>query len=271
MKRIILLFLILSASLSGQKIEKIQVGEPEKNPRKAMLMSAVLPGTGQFYSQSVSWGIVYSVLELAGISGTVYYNQAGNAKTDDYTSFADNHWNVIRWLDDYYGEYEKPWANPAAEKTHNVYLYVGTHRYTFTEFIQTFETWKDWQAYRDQIELEKEYHFYENISKYKQFKQGWDDWQEYKDDPDYQVIRRSSPNQEHYADMRKDANDLLKRSTYFTSALMFNHLISAFDAFFRTSRWNKHFAHRVHMNMVPNLSSRNQGLTFHMQIDLEGL
>lgn len=94
-----------------------------------MLMSAVLPGTGQFYSQSVSWGIVYSVLELAGISGTVYYNQAGNAKTDDYTSFADNHWNVIRWLDDYYGEYEKPWANPAAEKTQCLSLCRDTQVY----------------------------------------------------------------------------------------------------------------------------------------------
>ncbi len=271
MKRIIFLLLFLSTLLSGQKIEKIEVGQAEKNSRKAMFMSAVLPGTGQFYTRSVSWGIVYSAPELAGISGAVYYQHSGNLKTDDYKSYADNHWDVIRWLDDYYGEYNEPWTNPAAEITHNVYIYVGTRRYTFTEFIQSFETWEEWQSFRNRIELEKEYHFYENISKYKQFKQGWDDWKDYKDDPYYQAIQRSSPNQELYATLRKDANDLLKRSTYFTSALMFNHLISAFDAYFRTTKWNKQFAHNVHINVVPNLYSQNQGLMIHMQIDLAGL
>ncbi|MDD3807721.1 MAG: DUF5683 domain-containing protein [Candidatus Marinimicrobia bacterium] len=272
MKRIVFLVFLIGTTLSGQKFEKFQVGESvEKNPQKAMLMSAVIPGSGQFYTKSVSWGIFYSALEVAGISGIIYYQQTGNDKVDTYKSFANEHWDVVRWLDDYYREYENPWSNPAAEKTHNVYLYVGNQRYTFAEFIQTYERWEDWQSVREHIDLEKEYHFYENISKYKQFKQGWDDWEEYKNDPAYQVLEKSSPNQERYAAMRKKANDLLKHSTYFSSAIMFNHVISAFDAYFRTTRWNKFLSQNVHLKMIPSMYTQNQGLMIHLHIDLAGL
>ncbi len=255
-------------TLSAQEKEKIQVTTPEKNPRKAMFLSAVLPGSGQFYSKAPGWGMLYSALELAGISGAVYYHQTGNHKTDEYEIFADNHWDVIRWLDDYYGEYQDPYNNPEAAKTHNVYLLVGNRRYTFMEFIQTFRSWEEWQDVRNRISLEKEYHFYENISKYKQFKQGWDDWREYKDDPYYQVIQRSSPNQEKYAVMRKEANDFLKRSTYFTSAVMFNHLISAFDAYLRTTRFNNRLTRQVSVRVVPSLLPGHEYLTLRMQINL---
>jgi hypothetical protein len=268
MKQFILISLFLITSLSGQEIEKIQVASLEKNPRKAMVMSAVLPGTGQFYSKAPAWGIVYSAIELAGISGAIYYHQSGNEKTNQYEDFADTHWDVIRWLDDYYGEYHDPYVNAEAAKTHNVFLLVGNRRYTFTEFIQTFRTWEDWQDVRDRIDLEKEYHFYENISKYKQFKQGWDDWRDYKDDPDYQVIQRSSPNQEKYADMRKYANDLLKRSTYFSSAIMFNHLISAFDAYFRTTKYNNQITRHVKVRVIPSVFPGNESITLTMQINL---
>ena len=268
MKRISFLLVLMLTFLNAQTPIPIPSNPEEKSPRKAMLMSAVLPGTGQFYSKNTSWGIVYSALELAGITGIIYYKQAGENKTDQYERYADNHWNDIRWLDDYYGEYFEPYNNNNAEKTHNVNIYVGYKRYTFMEFIQTFRVWDDWQDIRNHIELEKEYHFYENISKYKQFKQGWDDWQNYRNDPYYQVIERSSPNQEKYANMRKYANDLLKRSGYFSSAIMFNHVISAFDAYIRTTKFNNSLTQNIKFQLVPAVITGNQGLTLHMQIDL---
>jgi len=268
MKKISLLLILTYTLLNAQTPLRIQSSLDEKNPRKALLMSAVLPGTGQFYSKNTSWGIVYSALELAGITGIIYYKQAGDKKVDGYERFADNHWDGLRWLDDYYGEYLEPYNNNNAEKTHNVNIFIGYKRYTFMEFIQTYRTWDDWQDMRDRIELEKEYHFYENISKYKQFKQGWDDWQDYKNDPDYQVIERSSPNQENYANMRKYANDLLKRSGYFSTALMFNHVISAFDAYIRTTKFNNSLTQNIKFQLVPAVITGNQGLTLHMQVAL---
>jgi TM2 domain-containing membrane protein YozV len=268
MKKLCVLLILNLSILLAQTPLKIPSNPEEKNPRKALLMSAVLPGSGQFYTRNTAWGIFYSTLELTGITGIIYYKQAGDKKVGDYERYADNHWDGLRWLDDYYGEYVEPYNNNLAEKTHNVNIFIGYKRYTFTEFIQTFKTWDDWQDARDRITLEKEYHFYENISKYKQFKQGWDDWQDYKNDPKYQVIERSSPNQEHYANMRKSANDLLKRSGYFSTALMFNHVISAFDAYIRTTKFNSTLTHNIKLQLVPAMVTGHQGLTLHMQVDL---
>ena len=92
------------------------------------------------------------------------------------------------------------------------------------------------------LNIEREYHFYENIGKYAQFKAGWDDWLPGGEDPgdpmngDY---GQYSDNQYLYSSMRRDANKYLHMAGYFASAVVFNHVISALDAGLNIKLHNK--------------------------------
>ncbi len=232
--RLSLAILLLTVSLFGngpesfsQKLNPSQ----EKSAQKAMLFSAVLPGAGQWYGGSKIAAAVYATMEIAAISAFITYQNKGDGLVSDYEDFADTHWDVFRWLQGYYAE-------NATEETHNVYILLNGRRYAFKEFTDTFNSLPDPE--NNSYDIVKEYHFYENIGKYKQFKQGWDDYEQYKNDPDYaNTINRSSPNQENYSQMRYDANIYLKRSGYFATAVLFNHVVSALDAGFRIHRKGK--------------------------------
>jgi hypothetical protein len=233
-------------------------GAEGKSPQKAMLYSAVLPGAGQWYAGSPIASAIYTSIEIAAISGYFTYTNKGVNMVSDYEKFADNHWDVFRWLQGYYSE-------NATEETHNVYILLNGKRYAFKEFIESFSSLPDPE--NNAYDIVKEYHFYENIGKYKQFKQGWDDYEAYKNDPDYaNTISRSSPNQENYTQMRYDANIYLKRSGYFASALLFNHVISAMDAGLRIHRKAGQNDISILPGAAPILSSAGAGAILKMEI-----
>ena len=125
----------------------------------------------------------------------------------------------------------------------------------------------EWAALSDyyydgcSIYTEKDYHFYENIGKYKQFQTGWID---YGDSLGYETLYRSSPLQDKYSDMRFDANQLLKGATYAVSAVMFNHVISAIDAMIRTKKYNNRNNLSFKINAVPMIY-KDKGAIVNMQ------
>jgi hypothetical protein len=69
--------------------------------------------------------------------------------------------------------------------------------------------------------------YYENIGKYDQFAGGWEDFAEYNTQPDTIFM---TPLRDDYLTQRYDSNKALKMATSFATIIMFNHLISAFDA-----------------------------------------
>lgn len=233
----------------GQIPKKIQVAKKPKSPKKALMMSAVLPGAGQFYSKSKLSGIVYGALEIAGITSAIWLKKSGENSIDEYKNYADNNWNVLKFMNEYDGD----------PKTHNMVISIDGKKYSVRD---------EWGALYDDfsdsyvsIKAEKDYHFYENIGKYKQFQTGWTD---YGDSTGYETLYRSSPYQVKYSDMRFDANQLLKGSTYVVSAVMFNHIISAIDAAIRTRKYNDRNDLSFKMNAVP-IAYNDKGVILNMQ------
>lgn len=211
-----------------------------KSPGKALLLSAAVPGAGEFYSGAWKRGIVFSALEVA--SWTWYFTQhsSGKDKEDEYENFADDEWSSEQyeeWFDDW-----KQWYEARAGDNDPPFESIFTH----------------------ELPSQKSDDYYEMIGKYDQFSYGWIDsaaaanvWipgnfapndsilgYDFTDQYTTRDICRgadatATTNRDKYVNLRGDANDLLKRATWGISASLFNHVISALDAVIATKAYNR--------------------------------
>lgn len=180
----------------------------KKSPAKALLLSAVLPGAGEFYTGSIIKGILFLGLEVGAWTGYYIYYNKGKDKEDEYKAFADRHWDYFRWI--------------ASGDT------AGTHHIPLDERGNPI----------------KNDDYYEMIGKYEQFLLGWDDWTLVNSDT-------VSARRLHYMDMRHKSNIYLKRALLGVSIAMANHVLSALDAAWSASRYNRRtvkMSLRVEMN-----------------------
>ena len=227
MKKLTIIFLITLSLLQAQIPEKIR----SKSIPLGIGLSTVLPGAGQWYAGDKGIAIVYTALEALFITGTVYFTKQGNQGVEDYEDYADLHWHVSDWLNVY-----DPNIHPT---THHAVVYVDHRQYSPEDL-------DDYAAMRADIDdgyfnlsIMKDYHFYENIGKYQQFKQGWDDWYPGSEISEEGIYVQYSDNQFSYSSMRKEANKFLDIATYFGTAIFLNHFTSAIDAGFRLKKHNE--------------------------------
>ena len=99
-----------------------------------------------------------------------------------------------------------------------------------------------------------EQQYYELIGKYEQFSRGWDDSGDRNPELENNVPIRSTSNRFYeYAQMRARANDQYDIASTFVSLAVVNHVLSAIDAYWSVTRFNKslHAAIRVNMAMSP--------------------
>lgn len=230
MKRLLVTLLIAFTLLQAQIPEKIK----SKSIPLGVGLSTVLPGAGQWYAGDKGIAILYTALEALFIAGTIYYNHQGELEVDAYEDYADQHWDVNDWLAVY-----DPNIHPT---THRSSVYVDNTAYS-PEVVDSYTAMvADIEDGYHVLYVVKDYHFYENIGKYQQFKQGWDDWYPGSEDPGDPlngVYPKYSENQYTYSAMRLDANILLDYATYCGTAIFLNHFISAIDAGFRIKKHNE--------------------------------
>ena len=248
-KIVLIIILVFTISVFGQIPNKIEVVKKTKSPTKAFIMSSVLPGAGQFYSNSKLSGIIYGSLEIVGITSAHLLKKNGEDGKKEYKKYADNNWDVEEFIEGYTG-------NP---KTHDMIVIVDGKRYSVRDDWNSLTN--AYQNHENKVTAVKDYHFYENIGKYKQFQTGWID---FGDSTGYETLYRSSPLQKKYSDMRYDTNQLLIGATYVVSAIMFNHVISAIDAAIRTKKYNDKNNLSFKINAVP-LVYDNKGAILNMQ------
>lgn len=203
----------------------------EKSPGKAFLLSAILPGAGEFYAGAKWRALAFSSVEV--FSWIMYFSNknTGDDLENKYMKYADQHWDLIDWFE----------LSPTNEKcgpglTHHIFLTykVGdTEQEFMVDGNFNYDSLKAVAVTEGGvIEPVKTRDYYENIGKYHQFACGWDDY--------YDTHFRSgslvsdtvyiSPERKHYLRQRKDSNDALKMATNFATVIMFNHLFSAFHA-----------------------------------------
>jgi hypothetical protein len=208
-----------------------------KSPFLAGLLSVIIPGAGEVYTESYATGAGFVALEALGWWGNTAYNNKGDVATNEFQTFADGHWSVVKyaqWLNDNAKNF--PGGDQAQPITINADATLPPwQRVSWTQ-LNSVELLIPQFSHRLPAHGDQQY--YELIGKYNQYSYGWDDKLAGSGDgwSDYNVI---SPHFRFYSLDRGRANTFYNHATVVANLIVLNHVLSAADAAWAAVRWNK--------------------------------
>ena len=202
---------------------------PVKSPKRAFLMSLLVPGTGEFWAGSKKRAALFFGLEMVGLGTYLSWDGKGNDLEDEFRARADttyNPWNYLAWRD-----------------SRNSRFSSITHVLPCSSFVKAAPYSSNRDAVPNAIRncpgSEKQ-QFYELIGKYDQFVSGWGDV--YRDDRDDGEGNRveftevdsaenfQSATRLSYEIDRDESNKYLKRASNVLGLILVNHVLSSIDA-----------------------------------------
>ena len=234
------------AFLSVQDAIEGAAGDRRKSPWIAAGLSALVPGSGEFYAESYWKSAAFFAVEVAVWTAAYIYDKKADRQTDLFQDYANAHWSVVR-----YAQYADDHLAPAAT-TYN-WLIPGTEgrnpweRVNWTE-LQRME--RDIGGYFSHtLPYYGEQQYYELIGKYPQFNQGWDD-----SPPTFNYGDPLTVRFQYYADERGKANSYYNTATTMVTVAIINHLISSIDAAFTAGSYNRGLHAGMGIRTVPTAS-----------------
>ncbi len=241
--------------------EIIKVNYNKKSAKRAMLMSAIVPGAGQFYVNKT--GIttyIFPVIEAACWAGYIIYTGEGNDQEDEYKTYVNGE-NI-----NYGHAYYDP-DNPSS-----VSSYSGTRynrdffNYSKDNMENSYPANSVYKENHFHLDDKNTQHFYEDIGKYNKYVFGWADWYcEYVDDEtgnidwagkdsgewngnysmtdsgDGDVHEPNSAMRDVYNGLRADAEDSFDIARLFLFGVAFNHVASSLEAVRVTKKYNSNY------------------------------
>lgn len=185
---------------NGPNVEAEMAATKPKSPKKAFLLSALVPGTGQLYSKAKR-GYLFLGIEALAVAGYLVFHHKGNNWKERYEGFADQRW-IRGEYQEWYGYWEDQGVNLDSLLTHH-------------------------------LPNEKNHDYYEMIGKYDQFVYGWEDvYDRYR--PEEIALAEvgdiPSKHREEYLNMREKSNRYLRWAGYGVGVMLFNRVLSAIDA-----------------------------------------
>ncbi|RPH99403.1 MAG: hypothetical protein EHM72_11075 [Calditrichaeota bacterium] len=207
--------------------------EPQmKNPKAALFMSAVLPGSGQLYAKSYWRAAAFFLVEVTGWTLYASYKQQGRDIESEFHSYADTHWSEAEY-----------------------WRYIAHHSgIAYSE--ENMEKLREWEhtQFSHGLHREKDQQYYEMIGKYHQFNYGWDDFRlQYPIEITHAEMTSQyivSTNRYHYESRRNASNDAYKAATTGTTIALVNHILSAVDAAWTTHLYNRRLQTSVRLEPV---------------------
>ncbi len=228
-------------------------GTKRLQPGKALMLSAIMPGAGEYYSGHKLRAAAFFVVEIAAWAAVISYYNQGMDKDKEFKTFADQHFvegvyrdrEFLLAQDPVYGDsgaYNGTRAEWDDEEWDLKIHYLPDRGYT--------HELPDGQDRSSSRSHDQQY--YEMIGKYiHQFGFAWDDVfvmfngqvVSYNgDDPttaEYDDQFGWAQKSKRYMDMRYDSNQLLDRSSLAIQLVMLNHVASALHASFTVRAMNR--------------------------------
>ena len=226
--------------------------EDKKSPWLGALFSFILPGAGEVYAGSYLKAGIFAALEAAVITTAIIYNNKGNDATDAFKKFADNVSGTTGWSAVRYAE----WLNSTYQANIPIDPDNSKPAWQRVNFNDIHAVEEQHSELSHQLAYYGEQQYYEMIGKYHQFRGGWAD---YSPELGFNV----SPLFHQYTGMRATANDYYNTASKAVIGIYLNHFLSAIDAYWSTTVYNKELVARVtvenrqyadYIELVPTLN-----------------
>ncbi len=233
----------IKSSSYGNSQSKYQLNEKipgKKSPILAGLMSLIIPGSGEFYAQSYWTAAAFIAIEAAAIIVGLTYDKKGDDKTDEFESFADKNWSVVKyaeWLIDEHLNGQDPGIIISNDES-----LPPWKRINWNVLNQNEKGSHKLPPHGDQ-------QYYELIGKYHQYTSGWNDYQMSTN------IELLTPNFLYYSGLRGKANDYYSVASTAVIVIYVNHFLSALDAVWTAAQFNSNLEMNVRMGVI-NLHDR---------------
>ena len=206
---------LLAQATESSVTDPVSTGKPEKSPGRALLLSAILPGAGEFYAGARKRAALFFGLEVAALALWSSWNGEGKDLETEFRQLADSDkgWDVLAYL-----AWDSSSISSRSSKTHHL---------PCQSFIE--DDSKEFSDCPDQQQ------YYELIGKYDQFVAGWTDVNDLTENAvEFSEIdsveNYHSAQRLDYEDRRNESNKLLKRATNVTGVILVNHVLSAISA-----------------------------------------
>ena len=221
------------------KIERIQTDSSNPKEKSVLLgagMSLLIPGAGELYAKSYLKSAIFLIIEAGLWTTYAIYNGKGNSKTTDYENYANSHWDMRK-----YGQWLKDQGFPQSTG-------INPNEQNLEVLRSEINQCED-VNFSHSLPEPGEQQYYEVIGKYQNFIYGWSTAGTDITKNNYETYRL--PEVIGYMGDRQLANDFFDDSHYALDIVVINHLISAADAAWSVSVFNKN------LNVNTNLNFRN--------------
>jgi len=209
-----------------------QLNNSAKSPLLASVLSFAVPGAGQFYAGNYLKSAAFIAVEAAAITVGLMYDKKGDDQTRFFEEFADKNWDVKQYARWTIANIEKINANvnPA---NYNIFDVNGNVNWNELNRMETAIG----GYYSHRLAPYKDQQYYEMIGKYPQFNPGWNDFGD--ESTPFSYGDPLTEKFHYYAKERGKANDYYNIASKAVLVIVINHLLSAVDAAWTTSRYNK--------------------------------
>lgn len=230
------------------------------NKFHSLFSSLILPGSGQYRNRTWWKAGLFLAVEVTSIYLFVDFRNEARIGERDFEKFANKNWSVVEysnWLVRYHevNNLENPYIDElremlnGEEATFNIQQDWETVDLSLLRNVERNTPYitSDSQEANNFSHTLPEYgsqQYYELISKYFQYQSGWRDYNDFHDsightgaffNDRYQIDRGGAYASTFFyqaAQLGDEFNTDYRRSGYFLSLLIANHIISAFDAYF---------------------------------------
>lgn len=207
--------------------DNLQVKKKKKSVGLGVLLSALIPGAGEFYGENYLKAGVFFGVEILAWATFAYFESKGNKKEDEYQAYADQYWDVrtyARWLKNE-GFSESGGINPDEPNREVLREQIMVcERANFSHTMPVYESQQ----------------YYELIGKYQNFQAGWTNLEHVptKSPGPYNYQTYHDPVFTNYAADRQKANDFFDYAKIGPITAIVNHILSAADAAWVISTYN---------------------------------
>ena len=207
-----------------------------KSSKRAFLLSALVPGLGEWYAGSSKRGLAFLGAEAALVGMWVAWKGKGNDIVEEFRAVADEYWDpeeYIAWRESTISNNSSiTHALPCSSEVHG---YIDEARREGK--LQPGEKLSalDRSAVFGGCASSQVQQYYELLGKYDQFVAGWEDLRRGTGDAVAPTKVDSVENfhselRLRYEDQRDESNRFLKRASTVSGVILINHVISAIDA-----------------------------------------